>query len=280
MSLIAKNKQRIIYGLLLVILVIVAMNLGPTYCLMIVGLLGVLALDEIFTNFYEKSRSSKNYMVSLLIFLITYSYFNFFEPSISAFDTFSNLALLLNAFLLVFLFFPRAFFRIKKVFPLRKFSFLSSILILLPVMSMTSLFHYERWIPLVVCLFLVTYMTDSAAWFFGVKWGKTKLWPSVSPKKTVEGAVGGVLTSALVSSIYWFFTMKNLNLAIIILFIFLACCSQLGDLVQSRMKRYFNIKDSSSLIPGHGGVYDRIDSLLFVSPLYVAIVKGLYPWLA
>jgi len=58
-------------------------------------------------------------------------------------------------------------------------------------------------------------------------------------------------------------------------FLIIACCAQLGDLIQSKMKRQFNIKDSSNLIPGHGGMYDRVDSLLFVAPLFLFVIRNL-----
>ena len=112
----------------------------------------------------------------------------------------------------------------------------------------------------------------------GQKFGKHKLWPKVSPKKTWEGLIGGIITSVILTSVYWYFFIGKVSPSLVILFSILAGCSQVGDLVQSKMKRQFDIKDSSSLIPGHGGVYDRIDSLLFVAPLFALVLMKFYPY--
>jgi phosphatidate cytidylyltransferase len=118
-------------------------------------------------------------------------------------------------------------------------------------------------------------MFDTAAYFSGKKFGKHKLWESVSPKKTIEGLVGGVLFSVLITSLFWNYFIAPVKIGTILIFLLVACCSQLGDLVQSKLKRQFEIKDSSHLIPGHGGVYDRIDSLMFVSPIYAFYLMAL-----
>src|SRR5690606_8477736 len=115
---------------------------------------------------------------------------------------------------------------------------------------------------------ILNFMVDTAAYFSGKKFGKHKLWEAVSPKKTVEGLIGGVFFSVLFTSIYWNYFIEEITVFSIIFFIIIALSSQVGDLAQSKLKRQFEIKDSSSLIPGHGGVYDRVDSLMFVAPLY------------
>ncbi len=105
---------------------------------------------------------------------------------------------------------------------------------------------------------------------------KHKLWEAVSPKKTIEGLVGGVFFSVLFTSIFWNQFVEEVTPVTVAFFIFLALCAQVGDLAQSKLKRQFEIKDSSSLIPGHGGVYDRVDSLLFVSPLYAFYLMAVF----
>lgn len=279
MNLIYKNKERILYGILLLIILTGVIKLGKFYSLALLGIIGVLALDEIFINFYSKTRKSKNYVLSQIIFLSCFIYFNFFASDSPIFALFQNLSIFLNIFLVILLFYPRLFFIIKNHYPVKYLSFTSSVIVLFPFMSISKLFHYGKWEYLLIAVLMVTYITDMAAWFIGSKWGKTKLWPEVSPNKTVEGALGGIMTSAIITSIFWYNFTHFINLSTVIIMAFIALCSLLGDLVQSRIKRYFKIKDSSSLIPGHGGVYDRIDSLLLAGPIFVSVVADLYPWI-
>jgi phosphatidate cytidylyltransferase len=119
-------------------------------------------------------------------------------------------------------------------------------------------------------------MVDTAAYFTGKKFGRHKLWESVSPKKTVEGLLGGVFFSVLATSFFWNYFIESVSLLTVLFFIVVALGSQIGDLAQSKLKRQFEIKDSSSLIPGHGGVYDRVDSLMFVAPLYAFYLMANY----
>ena len=114
-----------------------------------------------------------------------------------------------------------------------------------------------------------TWVCDSFALFGGMRFGKHKLAPLVSPKKTVEGAVCGLLSSILSGLLaYWILGMSTpVSLRLCLLTAFLACVmGQIGDLAESLLKRMIGVKDFSNLIPGHGGVFDRADSLLFSIP--------------
>ncbi|MEH7077009.1 phosphatidate cytidylyltransferase, partial [Neobacillus drentensis] len=116
-------------------------------------------------------------------------------------------------------------------------------------------------------LFMI-WATDSGAYFIGKALGKTKLWPDISPNKTVEGSVGGVVCAVLVAVLFAIFS--NINVGILSLMgitVVLSIFGQIGDLVESAFKRHFNVKDSGKILPGHGGILDRFDSLLFVWPL-------------
>ena len=117
---------------------------------------------------------------------------------------------------------------------------------------------------------------DTGAWFFGKMFGKHKLWPKISPNKTVEGLVGGMAISGVLGHLFWFKFIDDSVMWIFVPFAILGFLSQLGDLVQSKFKRQFKIKDSSSLIPGHGGMYDRIDSLVFVLPFFAIVMNYYY----
>ena len=120
---------------------------------------------------------------------------------------------------------------------------------------------------------VLTWLNDSGAYFFGKRFGRTKLMPSVSPGKTVAGAVGAVLTCVIGTWAYFKFLLApygGLGLTWVSMLTFgvaLSVAAQVGDLAESLLKRQAGVKDSSTLIPGHGGVLDRIDSLLFTIPI-------------
>ncbi|HEY2420951.1 MAG TPA: phosphatidate cytidylyltransferase [Neobacillus sp.] len=113
-------------------------------------------------------------------------------------------------------------------------------------------------------LFMI-WATDSGAYFIGKAIGKRKLWPEISPNKTVEGSLGGVLCAVAVAVLFVLFT--DINTSIIAITIILSIFGQIGDLVESAFKRHYNVKDSGNILPGHGGILDRFDSLLFVWPI-------------
>lgn len=118
---------------------------------------------------------------------------------------------------------------------------------------------------------LIIIATDSGAYLIGRKFGKRKLWPLISPNKTIEGAIGGVLLACVIGVLYQLiFSFHSSMLAVILVTMFASMAGQLGDLVESAYKRYYNVKDSGNILPGHGGVLDRFDSWLFVFPfLYI-----------
>ena len=119
----------------------------------------------------------------------------------------------------------------------------------------------------------VTWATDTGAYAFGRMLGKHKLIPSVSPAKTVEGALGGLLIAVLGAWLYVEFLLKPfahlsmLPLSIVAFGLIVGVVGQIGDLAESLLKRDAGVKDSSKLLPGHGGILDRFDSVLFVLPV-------------
>ncbi|MBO8176562.1 MAG: phosphatidate cytidylyltransferase [Bacillus sp. (in: Bacteria)] len=116
-------------------------------------------------------------------------------------------------------------------------------------------------------LFII-WATDSGAYFVGRAFGKHKLWPEISPKKTVEGSIGGILSALLIAFIFSMFSDWNVPaLQLYGTTAILSIFGQIGDLVESALKRHYGVKDSGNLLPGHGGILDRFDSLLFVLPI-------------
>lgn len=165
------------------------------------------------------------------------------------------------------------------------------ILLMLPVFSKNSYTFTDAAFPVLVSLYIgmgfqnfviaretglhilmyalfVVWSTDIGAYMVGRQYGKTKLAPHISPNKTVEGSLGGILSAVVVSAIYLLFWPLNYNmLTMLILTVIFSMVGQMGDLVESSYKRFYNVKDSGNILPGHGGILDRFDSLLFVFPI-------------
>ena len=131
---------------------------------------------------------------------------------------------------------------------------------------------------LIVLVFVAAWITDTFAYFVGYFFGKHKLIPKVSPKKTVEGAVGGIVFCAVAFLIYGA-TVRKLTdyipnyIVLTVLGIALSAVSQLGDLLASAIKRSYRVKDNGKLFPGHGGVLDRFDSVMALAPALLILVK-------
>lgn len=133
-------------------------------------------------------------------------------------------------------------------------------------------FHYARTIEnglfFVFLILILVWSTDSGAYFAGRKFGKRKLSPSISPKKTIEGSLGGVILAILMGSVFLLIIPLFNNWLIALLFMLtVSLVGQLGDLVESAFKRHYAVKDSGNVLPGHGGILDRFDSLIFVMPI-------------
>lgn len=152
---------------------------------------------------------------------------------------------------------------------------LGIIYVTLPLTYIMQLRQQEAGLALTALLFIANWLSDSGAYFTGRALGKHPLAPQISPKKSIEGVLGGALIAALgltflgprlVGGAAWIWTTIGL----------LVCLGgQLGDLAESTLKRLAGIKDSSNIFPGHGGVLDRFDSILFTAPLIYLLVDVL-----
>ena len=131
---------------------------------------------------------------------------------------------------------------------------------------------------LMVWLIVITaFGTDIMAYFSGYLLGKHKLCPKISPKKTIEGSIGGILGSVILSGLFGWFFMPDVLVHCLVIGVLGGIVSQFGDLTASIFKRKMGIKDYGNLIPGHGGILDRFDSVLFTGPMvyyYIVLVMG------
>ncbi|TXK81942.1 phosphatidate cytidylyltransferase [Paenibacillus sp. N3.4] len=118
-----------------------------------------------------------------------------------------------------------------------------------------------------IMVFVCIWASDSGAYFVGSKLGKHPLWPQISPNKSIEGAIGGIVIAMIAALGFAWYAPELLNLGTALLLGFvIAVVGQIGDLIQSAYKRVKGIKDTGTLLPGHGGVLDRMDSWLIVFP--------------
>ncbi|MES2642518.1 MAG: phosphatidate cytidylyltransferase [Myxococcota bacterium] len=129
---------------------------------------------------------------------------------------------------------------------------------------------------LIFFLLASTWLGDTGAYFAGRAFGKTPLFPRVSPKKTREGALGGLVLAVLGAAVFKGLFGADLDLPWVVVLVLagvLDIAGVIGDLVESMFKRAFGVKDSGTIMPGHGGILDRIDSLLFTGPLLWAVLQ-------
>ena len=262
-------RQRILTGLILLpLLVLFIYFAGPVWFALLVTVVAVPALQELFTMSLPGERALERTLGVIcgagLVPLISLA------PHPWALGGISLLFIFLAV---VFLLRFRDLASVINHFNLLLLGFLYIPLLLAHLAMLRGLPDGRGWVFLVM---LVVMAGDSCAYFCGITWGRHPLYPAISPKKSVEGAIGGLLGSlagALLAS-HWFLSVLTVGDGVI-LGLLLGGVGQLGDLFESMLKRSFGVKDSGTLIPGHGGMLDRLDSLLFVFPLayYYALLR-------
>lgn len=274
-------KQRVLSGVVIAVVAIGVLLLMNTVVFPIVWtVLAVMAVYEI-----EKVTQVKNkvLMVLSLIFAALFCLnesFGFVEVSYSV---------VLAAYVLIMLTVMLIGYDITKFehvavafFASVAVPFAFSIFVYLRDINVNSngKFSKTEGVYLILLVLVCSWLTDVFAYFTGRAFGKHKLCPKISPKKTVEGAIGGIIIPAVINIIvlavfekFFFDTTVIPYWAMLIISPVLSAASMLGDLSASTIKRNFGVKDFSNLIPGHGGIMDRFDSCLFVLPAIYVIVN-------
>lgn len=136
-----------------------------------------------------------------------------------------------------------------------------------PVLCLVRLHQTDP--RLLLLLLVVVWSGDTAAYYLGSRFGRHRLAPAISPNKSWEGALGGLVASVLIAGIWSAAVLERLDLAVLAVAAVAAVAGQVGDLVESLFKRGAGVKDSSNLLPGHGGLFDRCDALLLAAPTFL-----------
>lgn len=126
---------------------------------------------------------------------------------------------------------------------------------------------------ILLTVFILIWVNDTFAYITGKTFGKNKLFSSISPKKTIEGFVGGLIFSVLVSIILAYSYLNKSIIFCVSIAMIVSFFGTIGDLVESKFKRQANIKDSGNIMPGHGGIFDRLDSVIFAIPFVFLFIK-------
>ncbi len=253
------NTKRIITGLALLIIMGLALYSGGIFWLCVVMLFAALAQWEFYDLLWKGSSNTFYRLLGIALGLglmvTVYWRYELFLPALALTTLF--LALL---FLLLWNKDSETLFVDAAI--------ISAGIVYVPVMLMPALAF-----SLIETLFLlgITVCSDTFAYFLGVRYGKHRIWPNVSPKKSVEGSLAGLLASGLFGGILGLTLGTAPFVQIIIVSLFLGIMAQLGDFFESALKRASDTKDSGGLLPGHGGILDRADSLLFVVPSFACI---------
>jgi phosphatidate cytidylyltransferase len=254
-------KQRIITGLIAGIVFLVLLYCGGYWFTALIMALAVVGFDE-YMRMLQLNKNSTLYLLGLvgvLIISVPWHQFGIEQPL--------SWERVLWLFMLIFL--------TVTVLTKNKVSIDQAALIFIGIVYLGFGFHYIMetrllevnglyWTSLVlICI----WAADSGAYFAGMFFGKHLLWPAISPKKTYEGAAGGIILAVVIALVFANAQPTLLTMSdAILLGVVIAIVGQLGDFIQSAYKRTKGIKDTGTLLPGHGGVLDRVDSWLIVFP--------------
>lgn len=259
-------KERVISAILMFIILVPLLYLGSWPFNLLILVLGLLATYELLNLNKNLPKLIKfiTYISVILIIIINTNNKNFLFNLDSKF-----LIVLLFIYLSMLVFINnQSKYNYKDAF------YLVGIVLFLGISFSNFIIIRNKDLYLLIYLLSITITTDTFALFIGKAFGKHKLASKISPNKTIEGFVGGSLIGTIIASlIYIIFILKeyqSVYLVILITFI-LTLIGQLGDLIKSSIKRNAEIKDFSNLIPGHGGILDRCDSIIFVIMSYIII---------
>ncbi len=258
-------KQRVITGFILVLCIIITISWSKYSFIGLILAINVLSLLE-FYSLFKSDSLSPNTIPGIILSI------GMLLTAVSLVMGFTDWSILLVNVLLSFLIFIAELFRSKsKPFHNLAFTFLGIIYITIPLCFFLCIGFIKQapeYISTIVTgCFLIIWAHDSSAYLTGKTWGKTPLFKRISPGKTWEGSLGGSIAAVLISFVISnYFHILNFTQWLIIAAIIIVA-GTFGDLIKSMMKRSLNLKDSGTILPGHGGMLDRFDTLFGSSPI-------------
>lgn len=258
-------KQRALGAALILAIFLPLLWIGNEWFAFFITIIGILGFKELWDGRFKKK--SKNNQIPWVLKLLSYGCLIFLILNNWSSNEFQIILdyRILSLFLIVF-FIPIIILCDEKKYNLEDAMYTLGSVIFLGLSFNLIILTRNYSLEYILYLFLITTMTDSFALFIGKLIGKHKLAEQISPNKTIEGLIGGTVMGVFIAGAYYL-TVINPEIEIINLLIAtttLSLMGQLGDLVFSSIKRHYDIKDFSKLIPGHGGILDRFDSIIFV----------------
>jgi phosphatidate cytidylyltransferase len=254
-------KQRIISAIIALLISIPVVIMGGKIYYIAISLLALLGLKELIGIRETKRKFPElvklgSYIMLIILVLNNYNK----DVFIYSIDYRIITALLFTSFI------PLVLYRDNDKYNISDATFLAGSVFFLGLSFNLLILVRNYSIFYFVFLFLITIMTDNFAFITGLLIGKNKMIPSISPNKTWEGLIGGTVLAVVISSVYYLEAINsNISLIKLVLCItILSLVGQIGDLAFSSIKRYYNKKDFSNIMPGHGGILDRLDSIIFV----------------
>lgn len=257
-------KQRVITAVIALILFIPIVIAGGIWIDLLTCLFAAVGISEIFIM-KKQIIVSWDFVLALLATLtitVPNTFFKFLPDFLNRYDIF-------YIFIMLML--------VRTVLSKNKETFDDAGVYTLAALYIGTGFHYMAAIrnvndgyglQILCYVFVVVWSTDIGAYMIGRKIGKHKLWPVISPNKTWEGSIGAVICALIFTAVYVYLVPTGRNNALMIgLALILSIIGQMGDLVESAYKRFYGVKDSGKILPGHGGILDRFDSMLFVLPV-------------
>lgn len=256
-------KQRIISAIVALAIIIPVIIIGGNIYNLIVVLISLFGAKELIDMVDTKERFPLAIEIFAYIGLVVFLLGNI-NNNIGSFSLSLNYCLV--ALILMFLLVPLILYHHNKKYNVRDALYLTGIIFFLGLAFNLLIVIRNYDIKYLIFLLLITIATDTYAFITGMLIGKHKLTESPSPNKSIEGVIGGTLVGTFVGTIFYYEAISSsINLWLLVLIVlFLSIIGQAGDLVFSAIKRYYGKKDFSNIMPGHGGILDRLDSIIFV----------------